>query len=359
MGSRTRTPEPLWELAFVLPNLELAAPIDAGPMALTPVSDKRVQEFVARYRHAASFLKRFTTPFREPIAPAVLLIRRDGPIGIHTREAAYGLRDAIAVSAICDGRARAVTARFSRSACYSDTFEFYPVYLGRDNEHLITDSMAVTGLDSVSDFLGQSSAALRTQTGLDPEMNVDAVLFEALIAIWKKCHVAGESSKATKQLFRSLNAAYHACALPMNANPGLFDLAPVFSSWVSAFETLCYGEQGGVLGVLSKVAWNATKLKALDYKLGNGKLGNLPAALYSQLRGLRDKFLHGSEISHESLAALGRKGKRLVSDYATLVFRQAVLSRLGIHPTLLESEGISRWTSNRRTEAALLSVLDD
>ncbi|MEQ1866690.1 MAG: hypothetical protein ABL996_18795 [Micropepsaceae bacterium] len=321
-----------WMPIFVLPNIDVAAPIEAGPAALAPMSDARVSALARRHKRFESFLNRFTDSFGVEISPAVMLLRSDAPVEFRGIDAIASFRDLIAIVAVSYNRALEIKRPYGHRIHFANAFEFYPWMIDKYYKDLVGNTPAFLGLHEVRKFRGQSSAAL-------PRMRLDATSIEEalvteLLGRWRRRYQSANPSWPDVALFRSLNMAHHASMLPAGTDTTIYDVGRLISLWVSAFEILIHPGGNGqanrdkVFDLLDRTPWQLKGCSDRQLETG-GKTKikrTLASWLYQHVYECRCAFLHGNPVDPSDL--LLPVSRRNVFQYAAPLYRMALVSFL-------------------------------
>lgn len=340
-GQVRSTITPIWQPIFVLPNLNLAAPIEGGPAVLAPGHDTRVRRIIDAHPRFGSFLSRFTDEFGQGVEPAVILLASDAPHGFHMTEAIAGFRDVVAISITPLSWANQLAAPHQFRTYYSDAFAFYPWMMDRHFEHLLAQTPAMMGVHDIEEFGGQSMPAVPSAP-MGP-FEIDEQLLGVLLAAWRRRFRSGRPTWRDLALFRSLNMAQQASRMPAGPEATIYDLGRQVGLWVSAFEILAHTGAGGrsdlgkVVDLIERAPWRAKvcrlKLYGILKKGKNLRRGVLGAKLYRMLYDLRNDFLHGNPITRSDLTHRGRLPTVSWAAYAAPLYRIALASFLAADPT--------------------------
>lgn len=319
-----------WTPVGVLPNIELASPIDAGEIALVAGGDERVTVLCAAHPRLASFLGRFSDAFGQEVLPAVMLVRQDAPPSVLTVEALASFRDAVALSVVTSSRALGILYPRGHQISFSNAFGFYPWMLDKDYEHLIASTPAMLALHDVEEFHGQCSPEL-VPIRLT-ESNIDRTLLTALCREWRRSYLNRRSKWRHLALFRSLNMANQASLLPAGRDVTFYDVGRSIALWVSAFEILSHPGKGkvsirAVYDLLEKVEWNHKALRQKRYKAHETSRKTsirriAPCWLYGEIHRARNNFLHGNPVKPARLIV--KRARRSVFQYAAPLYRMAL-----------------------------------
>lgn len=299
-----------WVPVLVLPNLDVKEPIGTDDIAIVRMSDARVVATIDKEPNLGAFLRQFTDAFGTKLAPSVLIIKDEAPVGFRDASAIGGFRDAIAFSTIAAGRAHHVNSGGGFGyPTWAESFDFYTWMLGRDGKHLIAQTPAMMGTHSVDRFHGQTTPGL-PQVELEPHF-VDGPIFDEIMRRWVRRFGDGEVSWEDRALFRSLNMAHAAMMMPGGVEYGFYDVGRLLTLWISAFEILLHPGPGGgvgeiqVLDLLDSVDWLDPKCRELVHPVKTGKkpatMRTPAAALYDRIYKLRSDFQHGNPVTTEQL----------------------------------------------------------
>jgi len=148
-----------------------------------------------------------------------------------------------------------------------------------------------------------------------------------------------------------------------------YDVGRSIALWVSAFEILVHpgrhgsSNQNVVHNLLRKTPWLLDPLK-------NKPEGKLAGDIYGKINETRNKFLHGNEITDETLSFRGTDGN--LFKLAAPLYRMALTSFLSLKfqtpaPSTDDSTAFGKWVADsmefksyqKTCEKALLTVQDD
>lgn len=348
MPRRKTTDE--WIPMFALPNVGIVEPIEVDGVAMVSVEDSRAQTLVRRHRRYGMYLNRFTSEFGQQVWPSIMLVRADKFSLYRPAEALAGFRDAIAFSTIPYAWSQVLRFENNHNIKYSNWFSFYPWLIDNKYDGLVMQSMAQLGVHEVKAMKGQTSPGISYMT-LEPRM-VDAALLPALLERWVARFGSGTPSKQDTSLFRSLNMALSAAALPGNVEVTIYDLGRSISLWVSAFEILTKnGVCDEVYKLLESAEWNLSDnsdpvYEPHKYKPGQPKRA-LPVWLYGAMNHARNDFIHGNAI--DPLRLIVSPGKRPLHLYTALLYRMALTAFLDLKPPpVVPSEGETEYDAHWR-----------
>jgi hypothetical protein len=304
-----------WEVAFVLPNVQVQLPIETTHMALVPFNHVRVRELRAEHAVLDRYLARFTDAVGEKVEPSVLMHRYPSPKTTRTHDAFAGFRDLLAISVVPVSRARSLTQRSRPTAIhFSNYFDPFPWFVTNDYKAILLATPSVTHFNEISKFRGHSHADLFTHQLSDYE--IDQVLLERLIEEWRLRFAVKNPSKDSVTLFRSLNMAAQAARMPAATGVTLFDVGRLMILWSSAFEILVNPglghdnkQLGRIYDVLETVQWVTPFARQRIYSVYGSPRQKRGAAcwLYSLIHKLRNDFVHGNPVDRRQIKLPGTK----------------------------------------------------
>lgn len=321
-----------WELAYVLPNLKIDRPFQAlsGQFALVSFDDERLGG-IKENPLANSLLNGFHDAQGRLLKPAALIARtlsRD--LG-----ALVDFRNIVAVSVILPAWAELrPNAGSPQNPLWSEAFNLYPVTVGPQS--LITATPALLGVASWRNgFAGMPDPAVPVY---GPPIQPDFRLLGLLLREWERRHVQpGRDTWKLRTLFRSLESAYRALAVPRDNEGSLYDLGNALAQWVSAFETLVHPWQKkatveSVIELLEQVAWSDPRLRQRRYRVKvQGRTMSVTgiSRLYHEIYQARNAFLHGNVIRTKHWRHGRGSGATALLNLPPVVYRAALLARLG------------------------------
>jgi len=260
-----------WRLFFVLHNLSIKKPIGNKYVAVVPPSDQRIATLTNKYVDLKYLISNFVDQFNRRVTPCVLIARNDSPSAIFQSDALVSFRNIIAICYIVESWQDYLNRGWCLySPGYSNYFDIYPIVPSKDYKHFLTISPAVHGLDMPNEFSGQTSPELN---GSLHEIHYDSLIFDTLIREWEKRYVRGKLANwKTTVLFRSLQMAYQASAIPMNNRSTIYDYGLSLALWVSAFEVLVrpkseHADLYKVLNLLGQSRFQSGKLSSKRYSI--------------------------------------------------------------------------------------------
>lgn len=250
-----------WVPVWVLPNINIDAPIESRYFAIVPNNDPRILILTEKHHNFGQFLGRFTDVYNNKITPAVIIRKTVVPDEIEkSGEAAISFRDILVASTIPNSWSLSLVYgnRLNRPTL-SNYFWIYPWIIDRNYEYVVAVTPTTHALHEASAVHGQSSPDLGPITLRQNDF--DEVLLSALLTRWEKRYLERLPSWEDVALFRSLNIANQACLIPAGPDATIFDFGQIISLWVSAFESLVHpGARGRsslemVYTLLEEVSW--------------------------------------------------------------------------------------------------------
>lgn len=349
-----------WTCIAVLPNIRLDDPVEGGRIAMASTQDGRVARAVKQHQSLGDFLSRFYDTHNNGITPSVLLWDAATESDVPRFDAVCSFRDAVAVSHVLLARAGTMIASYPPPTQWMDSFSIFPWMLTRDYQDIACNTPAVRGLHDIKSFRGQILPELveRSLSAYD----LDRPLFDALIQKWNAVFLKGADSHAHTALFRSLNMAFRAGAIPGGMDATTYDYGRSLALWVSAFEILAHPGGLGkadllkVYELLEKAPYEIRKVSDAVHAAyhNRGKQAapkrNLACWLYGEIYEARNDFLHGNPLPPDRLL-IKASGRHLLN-YAPPLFRVALSAALGIRwmkpqPPLTDAEASGQWISDQ------------
>ena len=339
-SSRMSNIEDEWLFVHVLPNLSIRQAIGNEYVAIVPPNDPRIESLIQKHPNLQYFISRFADQFRRPVIPSVLIVRNGIPRTVLESDALISFRNIFAICYVVATWQDFLNRGWWLGATgYSDYFAIYPISPDKDYKCFITISPAMNGLDMPNEFSGQTAPELNGQVH-DPQY--DHLMFDTLMLEWEKRYIKGKLTNwRTTILFRSLQLAYQASAIPMSNKSTIYDYGSSLALWVSAFEVLVHpkSEQSGlskVLGLLEQGPLHSRQLCSKSYSITRDSKGNkqrvtLPQKLYHQIYKARNDFLHGNPVTVKHLYPWNKTKRNPLNHFAPLLYKLALISFLHIY----------------------------
>lgn len=325
-----------WEVAYVLPSLNLRNSFETPYIALVPYNDERIKSICESGLSVKKLMNCFIDNYNRKIEPSVLLVNSKAPESIWNNEALVTFRNIVALSVMLKGWADVRPKGSPSSPLFSNSFDFYPITLGK-NGGLIYATPAVNDYHSEdSPLVGMPNNYVPQNSYIMPVF--DETIYNLLIKVWHQRFIKpGCNNFNSRKIFRSIETAYHALSVPIKNQTTLFDIGVNISLWVSAFEILAHPKnedvyQTTVLDLIGEHRWS---IKELNYNRYRAKISkkksisvNIAQKLYKELYEARNKFLHGEEVSNTSLFPFKNKNLQQVWTFAPVVYRTALITFL-------------------------------
>jgi len=350
-----------WHFRALVPNVRLQEAIGSHAIAMVPYGDERLRKMSDTDDRLRKLLEGFSDQFGRKRHPsAIISARTSAPL---PGADLIDFRNVIALSCLVGGAQHTVLSQSPVSSVIPivccDYFDLYPMYLpGNGHEALLSSSYGGIGMDTdIRKFRGQTSPALHNVDAAVPIP--DRFVLDTLMNEWTALYVDGRPAESrVLRVFRSLQVAYHAAAMPAKNGASLHDFGIAVSQWVSSMEVLLHPDknkvdQVHVLKSLAKHRWIDPELTKQHWSLpGSGSRAEIPLNLVQhlchQLYRTRHDFVHGNDLSntpyHSPLENMQGPGWLLV---APLAFRAAL------------SCCFDRYDPGGEFENALLAVLRD
>jgi hypothetical protein len=326
----------MWFIFFVLPEIQVKQAIGNNLISIAPHDDPRVKECISSSPYAKALSENFKDQFGKPTKPSFLIAVDTILDSLRKTEAVVGFRNAFALSVIAKGHENYLSNQSVVYPPYSDYFDFYPITVNKNNDCFKTWSPALSdyGNNEHKKFRGQTNPSLARKSWILIEN--DDRLFSLILKAWERRFVKGRTEWSTTALFRSLEMAYRASAMSFANHATVNDYGTSASLWLSALEILSHPRKGKadlltVLDLLGQFQWNNKSVKKRLYKVmhrQNPYRVNLPQRLYKELYDTRNDFLHGNLLSMNRLHPFRRKDKPIITIFAPLLYKVALLCYL-------------------------------
>jgi hypothetical protein len=329
-----------WKLGYVLANFKIKEPIEdmSNTIAIVPFNDFRLYKIQENSKGAKKLLNGFRDEFGNVVHPSALIYRYDAPEKVKSISAMVDFRNCVAISFILPGWGQMNFSQPSSPSnpLWSDFFYFYPVFVSsRDTLAIMNPALSV-GSSENAPFSGMPSPYVKQYNS---KYMVDINLLNLLLLNWGERYInPGRETWDKRKLFRSLEMAYRALALPIINEGGVNDFGSSISLWVSAFEILAHPKNEDVnktivFELLRKARWNQPDLLHKYFRIRIGKKRRMSVTLaerlYNGLYEARNAFLHGNAIHVDHWRYKGRKMKTALGNVAPVLYRTALMSYLG------------------------------
>ncbi|QDP22643.1 hypothetical protein [Bradyrhizobium cosmicum] len=325
----------VWTPMFALPNVQIAMPIEVQHFGLIAATDPRIVELKKKYKNFASYLGQFSTEFGNQVTPSLLMWDDKGPQTYRNTEAISAFRDTIALSITPYAWARNIRFQRPENVRFSDWFNIYPWMIDKNYEHVVMQNSGGLNLHDTKLLKAQ------TTPGISPEVirsnEIDDPLLRALLARWEIRFTAEKPEWNDLKLFRAINMANVAGALPSQGDFTPYDEGRALALWASAFEILAHpgdGQSGHlqVYDLLDRADWKSPACQDARHPAmaptGVRRPRILACAIYSRIHTARNNYLHGNPVSAVQLII--EPYKRYLLDYAPILFRMALAASLDL-----------------------------
>jgi hypothetical protein len=361
-----------WQFAFVLPNLSIKQAIDSQYVAIVPSNDQRAQNIITKYPILRYLVDGFSDQFKRTVTPNLLIFNTDIPLKSLKSGALIDFRNICAICCtITAWQNYLIRGQWFTKGQYSEYFSLYPIIPTNDYEYFTIQSPAVLGIDRPKLFSGQTAPEL---AGPAYDIECDPYIFTPLIQIWEKRYINGRlSDQNTNILFRSLQVACQACAIPDTNYPSIYDYGVRLAQWVSAFEILARPKNKNVrqidtLNLINQFTLESKRLRNKRYVIfkinKKGALrGTLPQKLCHFVYEARNDFLHGNPVSSKHIYPWHNTKTYPLNFFAPLLYKLMLICFLKIYPTKsiyeIASDDFEQFKSIRGLEEALLKSTSD
>ena len=292
-------------------------------------------EIRARSQPVDQILASFVSGYGEGIECSVLIWRSDAPARWRTDlRPLMAFRNGVALATVLRGRAESVNGFSGMSPTFSDVFDVHPANVGGTG-HLILQSPAYLDITSPRQRrVFTPSPYVARQTA--PFWH-DLYLFDAISKVWgRRFGSRPREARYADRLFRSLEAAYQACAVGARHDASLNDYGTQIALWISAIEILAWPANRNVNRdiVLEYLASPVLGPRALrrrfrvTMKVKQRRevrsLTALQRAYYAMYKA-RNDFLHGNPVGIATLLVRRRHVTSFLPRIAALVYRAALV----------------------------------
>lgn len=325
-----------WSIIGMFHNLQVPREIGNEYMAVVPPTHPKLGLLKAEPGFQ-KYINSFSDQFEQKIYPSVLIAHYKASL---TVESVVAFRNALAISAITKAWMRYLAYEAQNVYFkYSEYFDLYPHLLSKDPTLVVVRSPSVLGVDQVRLFQGQSSPGLAV--GHAEADFVDPYLFSGLLSRWVDHFIKSRKSADAINiaLFRSLQMAFRACAMPYQNRSTHDDYGAQLALWVSACEILVWPNGGhasvtSVLDVLEKIRHLGRRLRGHRYSIkirkNVSKRVPLLQRLYFQMNEARNDYLHGNPVEHKTILPFGKRNRHPLTCYAPLVYRFLLFEMLDL-----------------------------
>lgn len=352
-----------WKYILALHNLPIVEPIGNEFIKIVPFDDSLVVQMRKDTESFDLFVKSFIDQFKRPSKPSFLFFNSsEDP----TLELLVSFRNALAISSVTKAWGNYIGhGRQGEHYKYSDYFDFYPYSLTKDKKYLYSNTPSTMSLDDPKKFLGQTAPGIAKAS--EKKDFYDEEIFNALLDRWCEYFVQNKKRKwSLIALFRSLEMAYRASALPYGNNGTIHDYGANICLWVSAFEILLHPGTNsvGYKDVLSLLEKYKSHINRIGYKRYRAKLGKKTVALtlvqktYYEMHVARNNFLHGNPVSFKDLFPASNTTYPILNFCAPLLYKCALEVFLGINQEIDMNDvsNVKKFIRIRNSAEAILNI---
>lgn len=318
-----------FSLVCVLHNIEIDSPFEIGPFALVPRNDPRMRSILSRSPTARALFENLTDQFGQARRPTGLIM----PSSMQKVDPAHliAFRNVFAISCLMNARQFAAVSQSAFQPMFSDSFDLYPLSPSVDDQSFIIHTPALSGIARSPDKLqAQTSPGLPTGGFYEPQSDPDVCrdltwMFERLLS-------RKRPRRSERILFRSLEMAYQALAMPSANLSSLHDHGTRIGLWVSAFEILAHPWRGRagletVVELLERARWNERRLASRTFivsRRGWRRRVTFATRVYEELYNARNDFFHGNEVRKGRLNLFKNTRRPPLEELAPLVYGVAL-----------------------------------
>ncbi len=325
-----------WKLFRILPNVEVVHAFEtlSDHVAVVSYDDDRALAIRSQSKSALKLWEGFRDIYGNAQRPSGLIFVDGFEQVKNAQEAIVAFRNIVAMSSILPSWAELRTQPGSTPTgpLWSDAWALYPVEVSANDTLLTVNPALLVGSSPDAPFVGMPNPLISVY---GDRFQVDWPLFALLLQAWDNQYIRSRRPAwYYEALFRALEIAMHALAVPVQNLSSVHDFGLSLAIWVSAFEVLIHPGRGGkvdetrVLQFLASASsrWDNPKLRHKRYVV---TVGGKIERVYHQLYSARNTHLHGNAILKRHWSYVGRRGSIAVGNLAPLVFRTALKLRLG------------------------------
>lgn len=374
MSDKDSAPE--WRYFCSLPTLSsgLRDPFEAQEIAIVPPSDPRVKAILAdpNAKGTAAIHGSFETHYGKNFEPCALIFNPTWPKKERSAESIRAFRNAAAISTLVRSRSRAIAEDGQWEPLYSDFFDFFPLTPSDDEQYIVSLDMPVRNLDEPKKLHLQPAPWIGDPSSFS--VRYDRQLWRSLSSAWERHYRLKKASPALRQIFRSLDVAYHAGRFGTDGLRGTSESGIRIGLWVSAIEVLVHPGTSvsfeEVHQALGKLAWQDRMLERRPYSIsrkGSKIKATFIQRFYKRLYDVRNAFFHGNKVTDRTLyfnkpCTAGSLEMNAVLIYVALLNAalERALPKLRVPRTQAETESFGarfdKWDSKALIERGLLAV---
>jgi hypothetical protein len=350
-----------------------ALTLSSRDIAIVPADDPRVVDFAGRYPVTKTLLSSFTDLYGRPAPPAALIVRQGAPV--RRLDAIAAFRNAVALVFALRARAGILSHKgWGASAAWTDKFDFHAAEVDKKGNIQIHSAALLHWAGQPKKLCFASSALIDRDIDI---RFVDDPLAALLGRAWKDLFVRGRRAGLLRPVFRSLELAYQAGAVPWKNAGSIHDFGLTVAHWVSALETLLWPLNSRASQTLSLqycTGFGRTdsrlrhrrfrlKRKAKPPKKWDTVSADASQKLCALMYAARNAFLHGERFATSHLSPKGKWPHLKVHHGAAVLYRYALIKRLldiyppaPLPPDELPPFLIAHWITEDAYESALLDA---
>lgn len=328
----------------MLPNLELpherfgevgvwerGIAFDDEYFAVVSPADPRLGEIRSSDPGASRILESFRDETGKPYIPSAIIANRAAPYEVRNSAAAViDFRNIVAIAALLRSRASILASSRFDEPVFSETFDLHPAQVARSGSVVIDSPGLLSSLGKSADLNFTGSPFVIRSAG---RVIVDERLFRGLATAWTMYHAgAPPRDDRLTSLFRALEIAFVALAVPNKNMGSVHDFGVLIALWVSALEILVVPAGKSSRNRVSKLVTRdpqfsvATGLPVMDAR--NERLVAFLGSLCDVLYTARNDFIHGNPLSPEVFVPQVQSVKVNLLEVAPVVFRSALAAFL-------------------------------
>jgi hypothetical protein len=299
--------------------------------AIVSPEDARIAAVQASNSSVSRILHSFRDELGQSYVPSVLIESEEAPERVRSSaEAVIDFRNVVAIAVLLRSRALlCVGSRFDEPV-YSETFDLHPVQVGRNGSVIVDSPGLLSSLGKSKELHFAGSPFVVRAAG---RVVADERLLSALSEAWARHHIETSNQDVRfVSLFRALQIAFTALAVPNKNLGSVHDFGVMLSLWVSALEILVLpagtANRRRVSQMLKGDPSLSTNsgLPSVDER--NRELITFLGELYDALYDARNNFLHGNPLDRAVFAPQVLSVRVNLLEVAPIIFRSALAAFL-------------------------------
>lgn len=339
----------MWEIARILPSLRLPKASNAiwqdsvsaistlslrsNDLRLLPCDHPLLLPYIERFPAARTLLGGFRDTLGHEVRPSVLAVNSASRVPRST-DTLSAFRNCIAVAYVSYGRAAFLADHGGRAGLgWTDAFDFHPAEIDKRGRILLSSPALLHMLGDDSTFYGAPSPYV--DTDLSPSA-VDYRLVALLSKAWHDFYRRRKRVAELRSIFRALEIAYHAAAVPVKNSASIHDFGLSICLWISALECLLHTgksqvNQKTVFAILGDIRFDRSELNRKRYRVRFGKKTVAATAIQkvcAMCYTARNHFLHGELVSPRLLVPSAKRKHATTFTVGASLFRMSLVHRL-------------------------------